>query len=651
MTQVYDILDKLRDELLLSPSVNTVTYGDIADVDLDKTTMFPLSHLLIDSVNYNERTIVFNIKLLCADVVDYNKEKADFELFYGNDNLQDILNTQFQVINTLIAKLMRGDLFEANYQVTSSPSAQPFKERFSNQLAGWSTDISIEVPNGVSICNNTDSNGLSNGGGDVIPSYGDLPSIIAHSVNFILLDNSFTYVINARNNPTLYGSTALPSGLVLDTSTGVISGQLNSSESVIEGSSFEVTITATNEAGTSIRTFAFQATNQTSGELLPPYELTTSSTEGVSLTIAFKLRDYDGIIAGAEVYRQGLLHDTIYFNGNESAFSSRLSVTSIDNDGEYAYKVRVFNSSGAFSEFTDEVIHDSVLSGSLNISTNESVIKTNPTLDDAIVYCKFNNTDADPLINLVDNTYGQWLLDSARNYEGTGLVDSSLNLGFNSGSGTNYGQMVTFPNTYEFTTGNTHSDPTNYSNSEDHPFSVSIWFKVDIPTTPEFLNIPLFGADNGNPLGSSFRASISVIYENGVQKFDTSNILFSLTDYRITEDGVGEEKRGYHALKTTLNNGWNHVCVTYSGLPNDEVTRPIRIYLNNQYYGGVFNYFKPDIKYFGMTNNPTNLFIGSASTSQYKPKVEYDEFSMFKRMLTKDEVNFLYNDGIGQSIS
>jgi len=152
MIHVYDILDKLKEELSLNPSVNTVTYGDIADVDLDKTTMFPLSHLLIDSVNYNERTVVFNIKLLCADIVDYNKDKANFELFYGNDNLHDILNTQFEVINTLISKLMRGSLFEANYQVTTQPSAQPFKERFSNELAGWSTDISIEIPNGISIC-------------------------------------------------------------------------------------------------------------------------------------------------------------------------------------------------------------------------------------------------------------------------------------------------------------------------------------------------------------------------------------------------------------------------------------------------------------------------------------------------------------------
>ena len=121
MTHVYDILDKLRDELLLSPSVNTVTYGDIEDVDLDKTTMFPLSHLLMDSVNYNGQTVTFNIKLLCADIVDYNKEKSNFELFYGNNNLQDVFNTQFQVINTLISKLMRGDLFEANYQVTTQP--------------------------------------------------------------------------------------------------------------------------------------------------------------------------------------------------------------------------------------------------------------------------------------------------------------------------------------------------------------------------------------------------------------------------------------------------------------------------------------------------------------------------------------------------
>lgn len=152
MTHVYDILDIIKNELLANPSVNTVTYGDLSEVDLDKTTIFPLSHMLIDSANYKERTVVFNINLLCADIVDYNTKKANHELFYGNDNLQDVMNTQFQVINSLIMKLMRGDLFEMNYQVTTQPTAEPFKERFGNELAGWGVNISIEVPNGISIC-------------------------------------------------------------------------------------------------------------------------------------------------------------------------------------------------------------------------------------------------------------------------------------------------------------------------------------------------------------------------------------------------------------------------------------------------------------------------------------------------------------------
>jgi len=152
MKHVYDILDVLRDELRSHPAVNTVSYGDITDLDLDKTTMFPLSHLLIDSASYGERTITFSIKLLCADIVDYNQSKSQFDEFYGNDNLHDVMNTQFQVINSLITKLMRGDLFKSNYQITSTPSAEPFRESYGNVLAGWTTVIQIEIPNGVSIC-------------------------------------------------------------------------------------------------------------------------------------------------------------------------------------------------------------------------------------------------------------------------------------------------------------------------------------------------------------------------------------------------------------------------------------------------------------------------------------------------------------------
>ena len=152
MNHVYDILDAIKNELRANPSVNTVTFGDLSDVDLDKTTMFPLSHLILKNATYGESTVTFTIDILCSDIVDYNQLPNTFDEFYGNDNLHDVMNTQFEVINSLITKLMRGSLFKNKYQVTTTPSAEPFKERFSNVLAGWSSTFQVEIANNISVC-------------------------------------------------------------------------------------------------------------------------------------------------------------------------------------------------------------------------------------------------------------------------------------------------------------------------------------------------------------------------------------------------------------------------------------------------------------------------------------------------------------------
>lgn len=152
MTQFYDILDKIKEELRLNPNVFSVTYGDITKVDLDKTTIFPLSHLNISNATIREHTISFTLQLLCVDIVDYNKESNPDDEFYGNDNMQDILNTQLQVVNDIVSKLRRGDLFTDRLQVVEDVSVQPFMDRFENELAGWGADIVIEMPNDISIC-------------------------------------------------------------------------------------------------------------------------------------------------------------------------------------------------------------------------------------------------------------------------------------------------------------------------------------------------------------------------------------------------------------------------------------------------------------------------------------------------------------------
>ena len=42
----FRIIEKIRNFLLDSPDVNTVTQGDITQIDINKQEMFPLCHIL-----------------------------------------------------------------------------------------------------------------------------------------------------------------------------------------------------------------------------------------------------------------------------------------------------------------------------------------------------------------------------------------------------------------------------------------------------------------------------------------------------------------------------------------------------------------------------------------------------------------------------
>jgi hypothetical protein len=89
----YQITKTIRDTLLNDPNVNTVTTGDITDVDLSKQTIFPLSHIIINNAVWASNHWRLNVSVLCMDIVDVSKEEVT-DLFVGNTNEQDVLNTQ-----------------------------------------------------------------------------------------------------------------------------------------------------------------------------------------------------------------------------------------------------------------------------------------------------------------------------------------------------------------------------------------------------------------------------------------------------------------------------------------------------------------------------------------------------------------------------
>lgn len=151
MQGFYNLTTKIKETLALDAFVNTVTYGDIFEIDLNKQDIFPLSHFIVNSATLNGSTWSFNISLLCMDIVDESKEDVT-DKFIGNDNEQDVLNTQMAVINRLLELLRRGDLHTELYQLDGSPTIEPFVDRFENKLAGWTLTMDVLVINDMTIC-------------------------------------------------------------------------------------------------------------------------------------------------------------------------------------------------------------------------------------------------------------------------------------------------------------------------------------------------------------------------------------------------------------------------------------------------------------------------------------------------------------------
>ena len=147
----YQLTSTIEEQLRSTEFTNTVSIGDISKVNLNKQDIFPLAHMIVNSVSAEEQVLRFNISILACDIVDQSKSQT-VDRFKGNNDVQDILNTQLAVLNRLIQRLRMGTLYTNMYQLDGSPSLTPFYDRFENQLAGWSATMDIMIYNDIYIC-------------------------------------------------------------------------------------------------------------------------------------------------------------------------------------------------------------------------------------------------------------------------------------------------------------------------------------------------------------------------------------------------------------------------------------------------------------------------------------------------------------------
>lgn len=151
MNGYYYVVNAIKDYLKNTNFINTVTIGDIFKVDLNKQTIFPLSHIIVNNATIEENNTSLNISILFMDIVDESKQLVT-DVWDGNDNEQDVLNTQLALASKLTADLIRGYLYSNLIQIANAPTAEPFTDRFENKVAGWTLTFDVIIPNDMTLC-------------------------------------------------------------------------------------------------------------------------------------------------------------------------------------------------------------------------------------------------------------------------------------------------------------------------------------------------------------------------------------------------------------------------------------------------------------------------------------------------------------------
>ena len=154
MRAYYELLEEFKTQLLADEDVNSVTFGDLEDVDLNKTSLYNLVHFGVSNASVADGHIAFTVTILAMGIVSQYKEgsveRSDVWLM---DNQQDVLNTTLGILQRAIKNFQKGAASREGFKVEgTSVELESFKDRFDDDVAGWIGDLVIKVPATAYFC-------------------------------------------------------------------------------------------------------------------------------------------------------------------------------------------------------------------------------------------------------------------------------------------------------------------------------------------------------------------------------------------------------------------------------------------------------------------------------------------------------------------
>ena len=143
-----------------------MSFGDLSKLDVRKWNLHPVVHVNVGNatltgVGYN--VMQLDLEIMCFKVIDIDREMDlrmtdNLNFFQGAEatNIVPALNDCLYIMNNIIAVFSRGSAFTSKVQIVDGDvSLQPFVEYLENNLAGWATTITIQMPNtNMRVCSN-----------------------------------------------------------------------------------------------------------------------------------------------------------------------------------------------------------------------------------------------------------------------------------------------------------------------------------------------------------------------------------------------------------------------------------------------------------------------------------------------------------------
>ena len=148
MNSLFALTDAIKNELDANVLLNSVSYGDVDEIELLKTNRYPLAHVGISTGTISDATSTIEVSVIFIQQVDEVKAQedsfSDSELYAQNNMLA--------AATRLVQVLKRGDLYAQGFQLEDDATVDFFGDRFTDKVAGVTVDMSITIKNSASVC-------------------------------------------------------------------------------------------------------------------------------------------------------------------------------------------------------------------------------------------------------------------------------------------------------------------------------------------------------------------------------------------------------------------------------------------------------------------------------------------------------------------